>query len=151
MAMYIPIFSEKASPQKKIDEIRSIFLLAQKQIRQKKAIVTLPCNTWCYVLLPGRIGTNSWETVLSSGYHCLYCQNNYPWGIILHPDDIFYPVITDILSIQNDFVYFFAFAVHSPQDSNQLLTWIKILMENECSDSLPPYALLTFDSGGLIL
>lgn len=36
MAMYIPIFSEKASPQKKIDEIRSIFLLAQKQIRQKK-------------------------------------------------------------------------------------------------------------------
>lgn len=39
--MYIPIFSETASPQKKIDEIRSIFLLAQKQIR-KKIVVALP-------------------------------------------------------------------------------------------------------------
>lgn len=148
--MYIPIFSETASPQKKIDEIRSIFLLAQKQIRQK-IVVTLPYNTWCYVLLPGRIGEKAWQTVLSSGYHCLYCQDNYPWGILLHPDDEFHPVITDILSIQNDFVYFIAFAAKTPPEDCQLFTWIKILMKNKSSNSLPPYALLTFESGFLIL
>ncbi|HAM9402944.1 TPA: hypothetical protein IDY88_000941 [Escherichia coli] len=151
MFMYIPVFSESASLQKKIDEIRSIFLLAQKQIRQKKTAITLPCDTWRYVLLPGRISKNEWETALTNGYHCLYSQDKTPLAIILHPDDIFYPVITDILSIQNDFVYFIAFAVHSSPEDNQLLTWINILMENQCTHSLPPYALLTFESGSLVL
>lgn len=151
MNIYIPIFSESASPQKKIDEIRSVFLLLHKQLRQKNPQITLPPTRWCYILLPGRIGEDNWRSVLSAGYHCLYHQPNVPFAIILHPDSEFYPVITDILSVQNDFIHFIAFAISLPPEDNQLITWIDILMENSSANTLPPYALLTSESGYLLL
>ncbi|WES70106.1 hypothetical protein [Superficieibacter sp. HKU1] len=149
--MYIPIFSESSSPQKRTEEIQSIFSLLNKQLKQKYPHVTLPFSEWYYVLLPGRIGMDNWMSVVSGGYHCLYRQSKVPFAIILHPEDNFQPIITDVLSFQNDFIYFIAFAISSPQEDNQLLTWINILMENKCVDRLPPHALLTFESGYLLL
>lgn len=89
--------------------------------------------------------------VLSKGYHCLYRQPEVPFAIILHPKDNFFPVVTDILSIQSEFLYFIAFAMPSPQEDEQLLTWIDILMNNKPVNTSPPYALLTFESGELVL
>ncbi|HAV1239765.1 TPA: hypothetical protein JGU28_004550 [Salmonella enterica] len=149
--MFIPFFSETASPSKKNNEVSSVFLLLQKQLRQKNPMVTLSCSKWCYVLLPGRISEDNWASVISKGYYCLYSHKKKPFAIILHSGDEFYPVITDILSNQNDFVYFITFATHLPRDHRKLLEWIDILINNKSMDMLPPYALLTFESGYLIL
>lgn len=149
--MYIPFFSESASPQKKLNEIRSVFSLLHKQLRKKYSNISLSHIRWCYVLLPGRIDSNYWKTVQTKGYRCLYRQSNVPFAIIPHPDDDFYPAITEILSNHNDFIYFIAFATNSSLEDDQLLTWIDILMKNESVNMLPPYALLTFESGNLIL
>lgn len=151
MNMFIPFFSEKTSPLEKVSEIHAVLLLLQKQMRQQNPAVTLSASEWSYILLPGRLDEEQWQPVLSSKYHCLYHSDNSPFAIIIHVEDAFYPVITDVLTIQNDFVYFIAFAAPRYSGTHQFLIWINMLLKNEQIHQLPPYTILTFESGCLLL
>lgn len=148
--MIMEIFKEGASFEYRIEEVKIIMSLTQVNLKEKYPGITLPVEQWCYVLLPGRIGSECWNALIAAGYRCLTHPDGYQFAIVLSAEELFSKFIIDTLSIQNDFNYLMAFASLSPSDDEKLLKWINGVLNNISSDPLPPYQLLTLESGLLI-
>lgn len=147
----ISFLSESASPQQKAEKIRTIFLLLDREMKQCYPYEALSMGFTTYVLLPGRIGEDNWLKIREAGFDCLYNERCFPYALILRPGDSFHPIITNICSNHNDFIYFIALFVKSEVSDAQLMAWVDIIMKGEDVSTMPPYALLTLESGCLLL
>lgn len=149
--MVLEIFKEGASFEHRIEEVKVILSLIQSNLKERHSGILLPVAQWCYVLLPGRIGYEHWNALIAANYRCLTYPDGYQFAIVLSAEELFSKIIIDILSIQNDFYYLMAFASSPSSDDAKLLKWIDSVLNNISSVQLPPYELLTFDSGLLLL
>ncbi|MEO3989427.1 hypothetical protein [Pseudocitrobacter cyperus] len=149
--MIVEMFKEGASFEQRIDEINAILLLIQTNLKERHPEITLPAEQWCYVLLPGRIGGEQWDNLIAAGYCCLNHPEGYQFAIVLSAEELFSKVIISTLSIQNDFYYLIAFASTLPSNEGKLLQWIDRVLNNMLSDELPPFELLIFECGTLLL
>lgn len=148
--MVVEIFKEGASFEHRIEEVKVILSLIQTNLKERHPGITVPVEQWCYVLLPGRIGCERWNALIAADYRCLTHPDGYQFAIVLSAEELFSKLIIDTLSIQNDFYYLMAFASSPPSDDGKLLKWINGVLNNITSDHLPPYELLTLESGWLL-
>ncbi len=149
MKNFVPFMEEGLSVQQQDDKIREIFHLLSDAIKTRNPFITLPAEEWTYVMLPGRLD-KAMQQQISVWARSLTWDGKTVAAIIVKPRSDCFPIIREVLSLENDFVYFLAFAI-AETDDGQLLSWITHAMDEDGpQDGLPEHALLALDGGMLL-
>lgn len=156
MAKFTTFWDEGLTLSQQEEKIKSLFTISKDQINKSYPDITLRESEWCFLLLPGRIYHEIQQKLLSSGLTCLCIFPTIPYAVIL-PYFSYYEVISDILSSQNDIVYFIALATLERNQEN-LLEWIDLIMTRNnyftmttnAKQKIPPFSLLAIESGDFI-
>lgn len=156
MVKFTPFWDENLTLSQQKEKTKFLFTKSKHQINKKFPDIMLRESEWCYLLLPGRISHEIQQKLLSSDLTCLCTFPTIPYAVIL-PYLSSCEVISDILSSQNDVVYFIAFATRE-RNKVKLLEWIDLIMT--CGDhitkttsemwKIPAFSLLAIDSGDFI-
>lgn len=156
MVKFTPFWDEDLTLSQQKEKIKSLFTISKYQINKNYPDILLRESEWCYLLLPGRISHQIQQKLLSSDLTCLCNYPAIPYAIIL-PYLTYCEVISDILSSQNDAVYFIAFATQE-RDHEKLLEWINLIMTSSnhitktinAKQKFTAFSLLVIDSGDFI-
>lgn len=156
MVKVTPFWDEGLTLSQQKEKTKSLFTISKDQINKNFPDITLQESEWLYLLLPGRISHEIQQKLLSSDLTCLCIFPAIPYAVIL-PYLRYCEVITDILSSQNDVVYFIAFATRE-RDHEKLLEWTDLIMTSHdhitkitnAKQKIPAFSLLAIDSGDFI-
>lgn len=144
---FVPFLEEGLFREAMNSKIQEIFQLLSNALKTQHPTVSLPAEKWLYVILPRRL-ENPMRQEVAACAHCL-TRDKTIVAIVLKPTPDFFPLIGKVLSLENDTVYFLAFAATEADDA-QLLDWTTRAMDDGRQDALPPHSLLALDGGALL-